>query len=242
MKLSDHKILITGGNKGIGLALAKRFVILGNRVIVTGRNPIDLKQAKQDVPGLITCSCDLTVSEDVERLVRWIQQEHADLNVLVNNAGVQYNYKFATASEIDDKIVKEITTNFLAPIQLTAALLPTLRQNATPAIVNVSSGLALVPKQSAPVYCGTKAGLHIFTKALRYQLPGIRVFEIIPPLVDTAMTRGRGRGKLSPEQLVDEFIRAFRKDKHEINIGKVKLLRWINRVSPSLADKIMRNG
>jgi uncharacterized oxidoreductase len=68
------------------------------------------------------------------------------------------------------------------------------------------------------------------------------VFEIIPPLVDTQMTAGRGRGKISPEQLVEEFITAFRKDKFEVNIGKVKLLKLINRLSPALADSIMKKG
>jgi short-subunit dehydrogenase involved in D-alanine esterification of teichoic acids len=112
------------------------------------------------------------------------------------------------------------------------------------AVVNVSSGLALVPKKSAPVYCGTKAGLHLFTKALRYQLEGspVKVFEIIPPVVDTPMTAGRGRGKISPKQLVEEFMRAFAKNQFEVNIGKVKLLRLINRLLPSLADRIMKNG
>ena len=112
------------------------------------------------------------------------------------------------------------------------------------AIVNVSSGLGLVPKQSAPVYCATKAGLHIFSKALGYQLAhtGVRVMEVIPPLVDTPMTAGRGRNKLSPEQLVDEFLRGFARNQREINIGKVGLLRLIQRISPALADRILKNS
>ena len=94
----------------------------------------------------------------------------------------------------------------------------------------------------APVYCGTKAGIHIFAKALRYQLVKVKVFEIIPPLVDTNMTKGRGNGKIIAEQLVDEFIKSFEKNNYEINIGKVKLLKFINRIFPSLAEKIMKNG
>ncbi|MBD0259319.1 MAG: SDR family NAD(P)-dependent oxidoreductase, partial [Cytophagales bacterium] len=102
----------------------------------------------------------------------------------------------------------------------------------------------LVPKKWAPVYCGTKAGLHLFTKALRYQLEGspVKVFEIIPPVVDTPMTAGRGRNKISPAQLVDEFVRAFANDRPEVNVGKVKMLRLLNRLWPSLADRIMKNG
>jgi short-subunit dehydrogenase involved in D-alanine esterification of teichoic acids len=94
----------------------------------------------------------------------------------------------------------------------------------------------------AAVYCGTKAGIHIFSKSLRYQLKKVKVFEIIPPLVDTNMTKGRGRGKISPEALADEFLESFKSDKYEVTIGKVKLLKIINRLFPALAEKIMKNG
>ena len=70
------------------------------------------------------------------------------------------------------------------------------------------------------------SGIHTFSKALRHQdeNSNLKVFEIIPPLVDTDMTRGRGTGKLTPAQLAEEFISAYQKDKFEINIGKTKLL------------------
>src|SRR5690606_1082134 len=135
---------------------------------------------------------------------------------------------------------KEISTNLTAPLKLIASLLPLLQINPDSAIVNISSGLAIVPKARSAVYCGTKAAIHIFSKSLRYQLDKIKVFEIIPPLVDTEMTKGRGKGKISPQRLVDEFIQAFKKNRYEVNIHKVKLLRIINRISPKIADRIMK--
>jgi uncharacterized oxidoreductase len=92
--------------------------------------------------------------------------------------------------------------------------------------------------------CASKAALHSFTKALRWQLEGtsVRVFEIIPPIVDTAMTQGRGRGKISPETLVQEFWRDFSHDRYEMQIGKTKLLFALQRLMPSLAERIMRPG
>ncbi|HEY9650976.1 MAG TPA: SDR family NAD(P)-dependent oxidoreductase, partial [Coleofasciculaceae cyanobacterium] len=92
--------------------------------------------------------------------------------------------------------------------------------------------------------CASKAALHSFTKALRWQLEGssVRVFEIIPPLVDTAMTQGRGRGKITPEALVEEFWRNFSRDRYEMQIGKTKLLFVLQRFLPSLAERIMRPG
>jgi short-subunit dehydrogenase involved in D-alanine esterification of teichoic acids len=86
--------------------------------------------------------------------------------------------------------------------------------------------------------------VHNFTKALRYQLETteIKVFEILPPLIDTPMTEGRGKNKISPEQLVREFIRDFKNDRYESYIGKTKLLKLVSRLSPKLADQILKNG
>lgn len=113
-------------------------------------------------------------------------------------------------------------------------------------IVNVTSGLALAPKQSAPVYCAAKAGLRSFTKALRYQsearAPRLRVVEALPPLVDTEMTRGRGRGKISAEACAAEIVSGMEVGRNSIYVGRAKLLRTIQGLSPSLADRIMRGG
>lgn len=239
MKLDQNKILITGGNKGIGLALAKKFLSLGNEVIIVGRSKSDLLEVKSNYPGIITFKGDLSKQEDIDNLLLFIEQEHQDLNILVNNAGIQYNYHFLEEKQLLSKIEYENQINFLAPLKLTALLLPLLEGNGNAAIVNVCSSLAIVPKANAPVYCATKAGLHIFSKALRLQLDRTKVFEIIPAMVDTAMTKGRGKGKISPEELVEEFIKSFKRDDYEVNIGKVKLLRFLHRISPRLASKII---
>lgn len=242
MKLTENKVLITGGTKGIGLALAQKFLELGNKVIIVGRNENDLANIKAKFPEISIFRCDLANKEDLNQLTLYIKNQHPDLNILINNAGVQYNYEFLNELELLQKIEYEININFHIPIKLTALLLPILEANINSAIINVSSGLAFVPKMQAPIYCGTKAGIHIFSKSLRYQLNKVKVFEIIPPLVDTAMTKGRGKGKISTKSLVNEFIKGFKKNKYEMSIGKVKLLRALNRISPSIADRLMKKG
>jgi len=239
MRLNQNKILITGGNKGIGLALAKKFLVLDNQVIITGRNEKDLALVKKDDPNILTFRCDLTKQEEFDNLILYIESKHPDLNILINNAGIQYNYHFAEEKQLLSKIKYETSVNFLAPVKLVALLLPILNENENAAIVNISSGLAIAPKMDAPIYCANKAALHTFSKSLRHQLTKTKVFEIMPPLVDTDMTKGRGKGKISPEQLADEFINKFKQDTYEIAIGKVKLLRLIYRISPKLADKII---
>lgn len=94
-----------------------------------------------------------------------------------------------------------------------------------------------------PIYCATKAALHAFSKSLRYQLQGtpVKVFEIITPLVDTDMTRGREEdaGKISPEILAREVIRNIEMDHYEIKPGRTKLILFLNRVVPSLIQKVV---
>lgn len=242
MKLNNNKILITGATSGIGKELVKRFCQLDNQIIVVSRNKIRLEELAKLDKRIISFKCDVTSQSELNQLVAYINQEHKDLNVLINNAGVQYNQTLLDKAYSLEKIENEISTNLTAPIKLITSLIPVLQNNYNSAIVNVSSGLAIVPKAKAAVYCGTKAAIHIFSKSLRYQLNKVKVFEIIPPLVDTKMTKGRGKGKISPQRLVNEFIKAFENNRYEVNIHKVKLLRIINRVSPKIADRIMKNA
>jgi len=165
------------------------------------------------------------------------------LNIVINNAGVQYNYDLGAEDDLH-KIEREVTVNFTSPMKLCSALLPILKKQPESAIVNVSSGLGFVPKKSAPIYCGTKAAIHLATMSLRYQCDGtsVKVFEIIPSLIDTPMTAGRGKGKISPDELVEEFLLKFKKDQYEINIGKVKVLRLLQRIAPNFANRILRGS
>jgi uncharacterized oxidoreductase len=242
MQSTNNTILITGGTSGIGLELVKRFYELNNNVIVTSSNSSNLDNLKNQFPNIKTIVCDLGDTNSVKQLINNCLANYPEINVLINNAGVQYNYDWLEDKDAFQKIENEITINFTSPMQLAYGLLPILKNKNEAAIINVSSGLAFAPKSQAPIYCGTKAAIHNTTKALRYQLEQtkIKVFEIIPPLVETPMTQGRGSGKITAAQLVNEFLSNFKKDKYESNIGKTKLLRLIQRLSPTLADKIMR--
>lgn len=240
MKTAHHTVLITGGTSGIGFALARRFLREGNAVIVTGRNPQKAAAVKHELPTLTIELADMRDHQALEQLV----YRYPGVNILINNAGIQYNYEFADPAIAAAQIATELDINLFSPLYLTKLFLPQLLSHSTAAIINVSSGLGIVPKQSAPVYCASKAALHSFTKALRWQLEGtsVRVFEIMPPIVDTAMTQGRGRGKIAPETLVEEFWRNFSRDRYEMRIGKTKLLFVLQRFIPALAERIIRPG
>ncbi|MBU2513568.1 SDR family NAD(P)-dependent oxidoreductase [bacterium] len=239
MQSSNNTVLITGGATGIGFALAKKFHdVGGNRVIIASRSESALVSVKNTLANVETVRCDITVAEDRRKLAT----DYAATNILINNAGIQVNGEFW---KLDDGFIKnEIDVNFQAPVLLSKLFLPNLLNKKSAAIINVSSILGVVPKDSAPVYCATKAAIHSFSISLRWQLEktSVKVFDILPPLVDTAMTSGRGKGKISPEQLVEEFWLAFLSDKQEVFIGKAKLLKILTRFLPALAEKIVRKN
>lgn len=240
MKLNKNKILITGATSGIGRALTERFCQLDNHIIAIGRDKTKLEELAKLDDRITSYKCDISSQSELDLLVTYINQNHTDLNVLINNAGVQYNCNLLDDAYSLQQVDTEISINLIAPIKLIISLLPVLQLNSNAAIINVSSGLGIVPKATSAVYCGTKAAIHIFLKSLRYQLESVKVFEIIPPLVDTKMTENRGKGKISPQRLVDEFIKAFESNRYEVNIQKVKLLRILNRISPKAADRLIK--
>ncbi len=247
MNVKGNKIIITGASRGIGLAMLKKFHELDNQIIAVARNQTALTDLAKKFKGITTICSDLSDESAVRELVQEIAKHHRDVNTLINNAGVQVNFydsRFSEEPERLSQIKDEIQINLSTPIALAHGLIPLLIKNNNASIINVSSGLAFAPKKSAPVYCGTKAGIHIFSKALRYQYEdsNLSVFEIIPPLVETDMTQGRGTGKITAEKLVNEFITAYKKDRFEVNIGKTKLLRFIQRISPRIADNILKNN
>src|SRR5690606_22197413 len=166
MKVHKNKILITGATAGIGAALLQTFLDLDNEIIAVGRNERRLEELSKADKRIIPFKCDVSSQKELDQLTLFVEQEHKDLNILINNAGVQYNYNFDNEQQLLHKIEQEINVNLLAPLKLISLLLPTLQLNDNSAIVNISSGLAIVPKAQAPVYCGTKAGLHIFSKSL----------------------------------------------------------------------------
>lgn len=241
--ISGNTIFITGGATGIGLALAKQ-LLPQNQVIICGRNTDRLAEAKRACPQLTTYHCDLTNPASRSQVVEQLLHLHPQLNMLINNAGVQHNYQFTEGGNHAGQIREEISTNLLAPIQLTALLLPQLMAQPEAAIVNITSALAIAPKQNAAVYSATKAALRSFTRTLRYQLEGtrVKVFEVVPSLVATAMTDGRGQGKISPEQLASETLQAIFRGRQEILIGKTRLLYALHRLFPGIAYRLLRSA
>lgn len=197
MKLNGNTILITGGATGIGFALAESFVREGNTVIITGRRESKLFEAQEKLPGLQIKVCDVADARERIELFKWMTSHFPDLNVLVNNAGIQRDIDLKKGIEQLVTGGDELRTNLEAPIYLSALFVPFFMNKENAAILNVTSGIAFIPSVKAPIYSTTKAALHTFSIVLRHQLKdtGIKVFEVIPPLILDTELNPEGRAK-----------------------------------------------
>ncbi|MEC0315167.1 SDR family oxidoreductase [Bacillus subtilis] len=237
MKMTGNTVLITGGSAGIGLELAKRLLEIGNEVIICGRSEARLAEAKQQLPNIHTKQCDVADRSQREALYEWALKEYPNLNVLVNNAGIQKEIDFKKGTE--DLFVDgdEIELNFQAPVHLSALFTPHLMKQPEAAIVQVTSGLAFNPLAVYPVYCATKAALHSFSLTLRHQLrdTSVEVIEMAPPMVDTGLNQ-KSRDKqgltyrgISSEEYVQYFLAGLKEGKQEITNERVEGLRDATR-------------
>jgi uncharacterized oxidoreductase len=227
MKLSGNTVLITGGATGIGFAMAEAFLKAGSEVILCGRREARLAEAKKRHPEFHVRTCDVSSISECRALAEWAGANYKNLNILVNNAGIQRDIDFTKGVEAFLAGESEIKINLEAPIILSGLFIPLLLGKNEPAIVNVSSGLGFVPSARMPVYSATKAGLHAFSLALRHQLLklGIKVFEIVPPAVDTELNpqgraqRGGFRANLTPEEFTASVMKDLEGDVLEIGYG-----------------------
>lgn len=189
MQMTGNTILITGGGSGIGRALAEAFHRRGNEVIVAGRREQALRGVAEANPGMKTAVLDVQDANSIEAFAARMAEQFPKLNVVINNAGIMQLENWR-ADHVDLATAEAtITTNLLAPIRLSAALLPQLKRQAHSTIVTVTSGLAFLTLAHTPAYSATKAAIHAFSDALRYQLrdTNVGVVEIAPPYVQTEL-------------------------------------------------------
>lgn len=211
LQTSGNTIVITGGSSGIGRELALRFNDLGNTVIVTGRRLESLQETIAGRQNMHAVQLDVTSPESIAAFAQTVLTTHPDVNVLINNAGIMRFEDLTTGGQLDDAVA-QITTNLLGPIRVTNALVEHLATRPNPVIVNVSSGLAFVPRADAPTYSATKAAVHAHTLSLRHQLQGrVKVIELIPPAVQTELTPGQSTrdGYMPLDAFIDEVMTLF---------------------------------
>lgn len=246
MKLSDNTILITGGSEGIGLEMA-RALAPGNTVIICGRSKAKLDKAKASMPGAVTMVCDVSDGAQREALISEIVEAYPKFNLLINNAGGRQVADLCTGKGVEAALSADLALNFTAPVSLCQNAMNHLQAQPTAAIVNVTTGLAFLPKAAQPFYCAAKAALHSYTQSLRWALRNtdISVFEVLMPLVDTAFHQGQlptTIRAMSAATAAKLALQGIASHKPEIHVGKSSLMRWLVFLMPRKGLAIINKG
>ena len=231
-------VLLTGASSGIGAALLPRLLDRGHTVVALARRAAHLPAR----PGLVPVTCDLSQLPSLPALAARLAADHPGLSVLINAAAVQHARPLTDPASSPAHLIEEASLNLAAPALLIQALLPTLLHQADGAIVNLSSGLATFPKAAGGLYSASKAGLSSFTTSLRWQLSTtpLLVSEVVLPLVDTPMTAGRGRGKISAEAAAVAILSGIDARRTMIRVGAARALPLIAALAPWLGRRLLR--
>jgi NAD(P)-dependent dehydrogenase (short-subunit alcohol dehydrogenase family) len=190
--LSGEHAVITGGGRGIGLAVAHALSAAGASLTLVGRDRSRLYDAVQGMPEGTRCDaqvCDLARPADIVRAFEGIARAGHRVSILVNNAGVA---KSARVGSTDDAMLDAmLAVNLAGAFRCVRAALPALLEAPQGRIVNVASTAGLVGYPYVAAYCATKHGLVGFTRALALELASTRVTvnAVCPGYTDTDIVR-----------------------------------------------------
>jgi uncharacterized oxidoreductase len=239
-QLTNRTILITGGSRGIGLALVE-LLAKTNKVLITGRNSETLEAVKTRFPEVTAFECDVADPGQIDALKKKIEKSFPTLDMLFNNAGIAQTVNLTREVE-DAFLMRELEVNLKGVIRMVNAFLPVLLKQPHALIVNVSSGLAYLPFPSQPIYCAAKAGVHSYTISLRQQLAktAVKVIEVLPPVVETDMTaKITAYKKMSALTHAEKVIAGITRGKTEIRPGISQMLYLASRLIPAATFKQM---
>jgi 3-oxoacyl-[acyl-carrier protein] reductase len=184
----DMVAIVTGGSKGIGLAIAQALVARGDSVAIAARKPDELQRAARTLGAadrVHSVQADVRKSGDAERLVRETVARFGGVDVLVNNAGVG---RFANVADMSlDDWHDVIETNLSGVFYCTRAAIPEMRRRGAGFIVNISSLAGKNAFAGGAAYCASKAALNHFSEALMLEVrhDNIRVSYVMPGSVAT---------------------------------------------------------
>ena len=194
-KTTQRIALVTGGNRGIGLEVCRQLAQQGYLVLLTARDAAKAKAAAQklsDAGQVAPVVLDVADARSIAKAAADVSKRYGHLDVLVNNAGVNYDtWEKAENADINGTVMETITTNLLGPWRVCQAFLPLLRKSHAARIVNVSSESGSLSRMGAgpPAYQVTKAALNALTRTLAGELRGngILVNSVCPGWVATDM-------------------------------------------------------
>ncbi|KUH93149.1 oxidoreductase [Mycolicibacterium acapulense] len=204
--MTDRTVIVTGGTRGIGLALAEGFVLAGARVVVASRKPEACERAAEHLRHLggsaVGVPTHLGEVDALEALVQRTVDEYGGVDVVVNNAANALAQPLGAMTP--DALTKSFEVNLRGPVFLVQAALPYLKASAKASVINMVSVGAFNFSALTSIYSANKAALMSFTRSMAAEFApsGIRVNAIAPGPVDTDMMRN------NPQEVVDGMARS----------------------------------
>jgi NAD(P)-dependent dehydrogenase (short-subunit alcohol dehydrogenase family) len=214
MKILHSTALVTGANRGLGLAFAKALLAGGaSKIYAAARDPTSIT-----LPGVQAIRLDVTNAAEVAAAAR----ELGDVTLLVNNAGIARGTGFLSPDGLEAQRA-ELETNFFGPLAMTRAFAPTLARNGGGAIINVLSALSWVSFPDFATYCASKSAAWSLSNGLRHELrgQGTQVLALHVGYMDTDMARDVTAPKSKPDDVARQTLAALEADKKEILADEV---------------------
>ncbi len=206
--LEGRHALVTGASRGIGKGVALHLAHHGADVTAHGRDLEALREVQQEIEraggSCRTVAGDLTVADDVTRVVRDAEAGFGGIDVLVANAGGSPSRPQPVDEMSDEDFIAAVDLNLVATFRLVKAVLPGMRQRGRGNIVTISSAAARRPSPHSPIaYAAAKAGVEVFTKdvALQAGPDGVRANCIAPETIITERT-----GKQIPQEMQEQLV------------------------------------
>lgn len=209
MKIANATVLITGANRGIGLAFAKAFLERGARkVYAAARDPSHVS-----LPGVTPVRLDVNVPADIEAAA----QLAGDVTIVVNNAGIA-NFGSFLADDAEAVLRSHLETNVMGVLRVSRAFAPVLARNGGGALVNVASVASWISSPVLASYAVSKSALWSLSNGLRNDLraQGTQVLSLHMGFVDTDLTQGIDMPKASPEAIVKQALDALEAGAQEV--------------------------
>ena len=181
------KVLVTGGTKGIGAAVVRRFAEAGADVVVAARTPVD------EVPAGRFVQADLATPEGVEALAERTLDLLGGIDVLVDNVGSRSYAPDGALALTDEDWTGDLNANLLSTVRLDRALLPSMVERGSGVVVHITSGDARLPQPASLAYAAAKAAVNAYSKGLAGEVArhGIRVNAVEAGLIETPASRAQ---------------------------------------------------
>ncbi len=209
MKIENAVVLVTGANRGIGLAFCRALLARGARKVYAGsRDPANVTLA-----GVHPLRLDVTRQADVMAAA----QQATDVTLLINNAGIAQPGGFM-APDSEDTARRLFETNFFAMLRMSQAFAPVLKANGGGGLLNVLSIASWISTGQLAAYSASKAAAWSLTNSLRHELAaqGTQVLGLHMAYVDTDLTRGLDAPKSSPDDIVSRALDGLLAGQHEV--------------------------